>query len=211
MEANWTCPCGKGLECRSDGSSSYKKRGYSSKKYYGNGKDEYYKLRQRVHWGKYDKCPSLYKKGSKSKYYRADAVCMQATSGSQGASVQSSSSCNLTQCTDSSDCASDECCLEVEYYDRKTKTMASFCFPLLDEDEACDSDAAWSCPCGDSLTCMHKYGNGKKSKGKYLSKYYRPKVILKEGEECPNLYKGKKRKIDKYTPTCQVYSIYINR
>ena len=89
--------------------------------------------------------------------------------------------------------------------------MESFCFPLMDEDEACDLNGEWSCPCGDSLTCTHQYRNGGKShKGKDLGKYYRPKVVLEEGEECPNLYNGKRRKADKYTPTCQKVPTHVS-
>jgi hypothetical protein len=120
------------------------------------------------------------------------------------------SSCNLSECNDQSDCDEDECCLEVTRKKDKNRenhnnNATTFCFPHLDEDEVCDMNLNWSCPCREGLTCTEGdyKRKGKKKKDKDYSKYYRPTVTWKEGEECPTLYKKKTKKPDKYTPTCQ--------
>jgi hypothetical protein len=94
--------------------------------------------------------------------------------------------------------------LEVTIKDDKYRendiNSTTFCFPHVDEDEACDMNLNWSCPCRDGFSCTE--GKPKKGKPKDYSKYYRPTVTWKKDEECPTLYK-KKTKNDKYIPTCQ--------
>ena len=83
--------------------------------------------------------------------------------------------------------------------------MESFCFPFVDEGEACDQNGNWSCPCRDSLVCTSNSRSKGKGKGKEKNwrKYYMPEVVLEEEQECPTLYKAKRKDPDKYTPTCQ--------
>lgn len=75
LEANWTCPCGAGLECRDDteedgDSASRTSRTRRSSK----TRDKYYKYRPLVVKKYDDECPTLYKKKQKKPKYHT-AVC----------------------------------------------------------------------------------------------------------------------------------------
>ena len=115
------------------------------------------------------------------------------------------------QCDDQSDCDEDECCLEVTRKEDKRHgnhnyNSTTFCFPHVDEDEACDLNGNWSCPCRDGLSCTEGGRSRRKRKAKKekdYSKYYRPKVTWEEGEACPTPYKKSNKKPSKDTPTCQ--------
>ena len=97
------------------------------------------------------------------------------------------------QCNDENQCGPNECCLQISCnsIEKKPKVdVLTVCSLIPQIDHPChlgSNEVAFTCPCGQNLTCSHSEGT---KYGQYREKYY--KCLCKHSDDTKKCDKYKK-------------------